>query len=190
MVYDSARKQIFLFGGYFFDENFDLHYLNETWIFDRQNWTQQNPAHTPRGGDGVPWPIITYDAARKQPVVLDFGGGTWVWTENDWKQILGADRSPVTIEGGLGYDETSQRVLLWGHDIYRVHEFPPETWWFDGQAWTKSKEREHGPYSREATILYDSRRQKLLLFAYVSATNVPVQILEWSETGWENAAQP
>lgn len=58
-------------------------------------------------------------------------------------------------------------VILWGRDLWKNHEVSPETWRFDGHTWTKANEQKHGPDSSEATLIYDSRQQKLLLFAFL-----------------------
>lgn len=188
MVYDDARNEVVMFGGHYFDKDGNFIYLNESWTFDGQTWAKRNPTHSPLGGDGVPQPIMTYDVARKQIVLLEFGGGTWVWKGNDWNKLAVAGESPLSVEGALGYDEKNQLVVLWGHDTLKVREFPSETWLFDGQTWSIAKEREHGPFSPEATLLYDVRQQKLLLFAFVGGDYL--LIWEWGDTGWQEIGKP
>jgi hypothetical protein len=192
MVYDEARNEIFMFGGYSFDKDANFNYFSETWTFDGQTWTNKNPAHSPRAGDGVPQPIMTYDAARKQAILLEFGAGTWIWNGNDWNQVEGTGESPLSIEGRLSYDEKNQVVLLWGHDISKTHEFPPETWLFDGQTWIKANVQEPGPYSPEVSLLYDSRQQKILMLAFIGEKVVQPSLLvwEWSASGWQKTFPP
>lgn len=85
MVYDSAHKQVVLFGGTTHGPNI----YNDTWIWDGVNWIPVSPETFPgaRVGAGM-----AYDAARAQ-VVLFGGSGilppgttaglfndTWIWS--------------------------------------------------------------------------------------------------------------
>lgn len=187
MIFDDARHEIFLFGGYFFDKENNFTGFNETWTFDGQFWTNHNPAHSPHYGDGVPQPILSYDAAREQVVLLEFGVATWVWNGSDWQQLQNAGEGPLNIEGRLGYDENSQLVILWGKDLWKNHEISPETWQFDGHTWAKADEQMRGPDSPEATLYYDSRQQKLLLFAFLvdKMAGPRITIWEWGVSGWQ-----
>lgn len=74
--------------------------MNETWIWDGTDWTQEQPAQSPeaRSFAGM--------AAAGGEVVLfggtTFGGpignpeGTWAWDGSAWTKLAGAGPSPRT----------------------------------------------------------------------------------------------
>jgi uncharacterized protein (TIGR03437 family) len=73
MAYDSAHGQVVLYRGD----------LNETWLWDGSNWTQQSPQDSPQGRV---YYAMAYDSAHSQVVL--FGGedtnevtlgDTWTW---------------------------------------------------------------------------------------------------------------
>jgi len=86
IVYDSAHRQVVLFGGTTHAQNV----YNDTWIWDGANWTPESPQNFPgaRFGYGV-----AYDVSRGQIVLFGgfgfllppgtFGGyftDTWIWS--------------------------------------------------------------------------------------------------------------
>jgi hypothetical protein len=80
MAGDAASGQVVLYGGIGEDCQCDL---NDTWVWNGTNWTQESPATSPPARDEH---AMAYDAA--QGVVVLFGGDqnggccyndTWVW---------------------------------------------------------------------------------------------------------------
>jgi hypothetical protein len=83
MAENDAQSNVVLFG-----ENGD------TWSWDGNKWTAQNPAHAPGGRRGA---SMTYDSAHGVDVL--FGGGSgqlaaykeyndvWTWNGSDWNQV-------------------------------------------------------------------------------------------------------
>ncbi|NTV62184.1 MAG: hypothetical protein HGA65_01435 [Oscillochloris sp.] len=65
MVYDEARGQVVLFGG----RGYGGEYLNDTWTWDGNSWTQLNPANSPTARSRH---SMAY-AATEQRIIL-FGG--------------------------------------------------------------------------------------------------------------------
>jgi uncharacterized protein (TIGR03437 family) len=73
MAYDSAHGQVVLYRGD----------LNETWLWDGSNWTQQSPQNSPQGRV---YYAMAYHSAHSQVVLFggeDFNevtlGDTWTW---------------------------------------------------------------------------------------------------------------
>jgi RHS repeat-associated protein len=79
LAYDTARQQTVLFGGQG-PNNTPIY--NDTWVWDRTNWTQQFPATSPPGHS---LPAMAYDEARSQTVLFgglsgtSFVNDTWVF---------------------------------------------------------------------------------------------------------------
>lgn len=185
MVYDAARGQLVLFGGY------DGHYLNDTWTWDGTTWTQQHPADSPSPRDTF---SMAYDAAAGNTVL--FGGwdggtrldDTWTWDGTGWTQLHpGTSPAPRSAGWQSAYDAaTSQVVLFGGISGFRIHR---DTWTWNGSDWTRATpaaipaERENG------VMTYDSLRDRIVLFGgdnthSPTGTNVLGSLWEWDGTTW------
>jgi hypothetical protein len=70
IAYDAAHGQVVVFGGFGTPDHKSR--LNDTWVWDGTNWTQQSPATSPPARAVF---AMEYDAARGQ-VVLFAGGDT------------------------------------------------------------------------------------------------------------------
>jgi hypothetical protein len=76
MAYDSTHAEVVLFGGF---SNADV--LNDTWVWDGENWSQKSPQSSPPGRGFF---AMTQDASGR---VILFGGvshqielnDTWIW---------------------------------------------------------------------------------------------------------------
>jgi hypothetical protein len=139
MAYDEARQQVVLFGG----SEDAVTGLNDTWIWDGNEWTNQVSTDRPfaRFLHGM-----AYDAAR-QEIVL-FGGDdsgsqfddTWVWNGTNW-----FSRSPVTspspraIRQGMAYEKQRQEVILFGGDFGGGND----TWAWTGTNWNVRIRQRH-----------------------------------------------
>ena len=102
MAYDAAHGQVVLFGGTGptpAGVDFGTEALNDTWVWDGSNWTQESPQTSPSVRYS---PAMAYDAAHGQVVL--FGGAalnpdgtmkelndTWVWDGSNW-----TEKSPQT----------------------------------------------------------------------------------------------
>jgi hypothetical protein len=83
IAFDTLRGYTLLYGGSTTSGSYT--FVQDTWIWDGTNWTQQNSADTPAAS----LPNLTYDAARGQ--IMAFGGWTasqhyfaedvWVWDQ-------------------------------------------------------------------------------------------------------------
>lgn len=172
LVYDAARRQVLLFGGYTVGAAGYQH-LNDTWTFDAHGWKQRDPGGVT--GSGPPArekPAIAYDAASKQVVL--FGGqsttatdanslggladvtmnDTWIWNGNSWKQapLTTAISSPSPRNGAaMVYDAARKSLVLFGGNSYSslgTGCTACDTWGWDGRKWSKlSTESPFTPWS-------------------------------------------
>jgi hypothetical protein len=178
MAFDAANEIIVLFGGTR-EEKGDIRFLDETWTWDGQIW-QQHPSGALSNG-AIPQPSMTYDAARQRVMLWQYSTGLWSWEGDRWMNLLATDGPDTYLEGVLGYDETHKMLVLWG----RPSLFDsPESWTWDGKNWVEiDTSTSPGPNSPEAWMVYDEKRQSLLL---ITADNdVPPSAWEWKENGWE-----
>src|SRR5579864_8601744 len=75
MAFDSAHGQVVMFGG-----TSDLRVnLNDTWLWDGSNWTQQSPQDSPSARVGH---AMVYDSSHDQTVL--FGGINGIYLEDTW----------------------------------------------------------------------------------------------------------
>jgi len=170
MVYDAARHNYVLFGGWTVTGPSD-----ETWTFDGSKWTLQSPEHKPGARRGA---AMAFDLTRKVVVmygglVSDAGEGhaghdTWTWDGADW--------SPVLLDGDPGLREGARMasapdgVILYGGRTDNTYYFD-DAWKFDGTSW--SVLAEDGPTSpparASAAVAWDPKEQALFVFGGIGA---------------------
>jgi hypothetical protein len=167
MVWDSARNQAVMFGGWVADYSYNgsisIPESNETWLWDGAAWTLKNPAHKPppRRRFGM-----AYDAARQQ--VLIFGGlqgsstlsDMWTWDGNDWTRLTPAPLPPARQSFRMAYDALNQRVILFGGTGTTGLN---DTWMWDGAVWTQLTPTTVPPAMSGYAMAYDPVRQRIMM---------------------------
>jgi hypothetical protein len=149
VVYDSAHRELVLFGGSTIDGRFS----NETWTWDGQFWTLHRTSPTvlaPRDEA-----VMAYDQVHHLTVMyggmkLEVPGGkggvgaaneTWTWDGKLWKQQHPAHEPgltfdwPATMDFALG----SGTVLLYGFQKLpsgNSTTMQAQTWSWNGSDWT------------------------------------------------------
>jgi len=176
MAYDTERNVTILFGGIAdaggkFDEA-----LNETWIWDGENWKQQFPTTLPPARWGA---HIVYDYVRKSIILFggSNGGGlledTWLWDGDSWTEQHPLHHPTGRVNFGMASDEGRQQVILFGGQTDADVD-PTETWVWNGQDWkqlpialTPPKDLAYGAQlvyipNLHTVILYNALRQKMI----------------------------
>jgi len=95
MVYDAARGQVTLFGGYN-----GTTYFSDTWVWNGSAWTALSPVHSPSPRSNF---SMVFDSIHGR--VLLFGGvgpsgqlsDTWSWDGVDWTALSPATTPDVRI---------------------------------------------------------------------------------------------
>jgi len=85
MAYDSAHKQVVLFGG----APAQGKPIADTWLWDGSNWTKASAPSSPTGREGH---VMAYDSAHNQVVL--FGGTGSVLFGDTWTWFGGAPAPP------------------------------------------------------------------------------------------------
>lgn len=169
-AFDSVHNQLLLFGGWAGIE------MNDTWVWDGNNWTQKNLTSSPLPRSSV---RMVWDDTRKQ--VLLFGGirqgsrlgDTWVWDGTTWIQKTPAN-SPSARDGhAMAYDAARQQVVLFGGN-----GGTDETWLWDGVNWTMATPAHKPPGHANHVLAYDAARQQIVLFGAYGQTWL------WNGTDW------
>jgi hypothetical protein len=136
--YDLDRGRILLFGGTQLSSDSKTSTpLYDTWEFDGTNWKQVSP-----DGPHVTKPILAYDAARKQMVMLALNDKsvtamyTWDPSKGAWNQATPTLLPPCVNEGSLVF-QTSNNTLLYTGGVCADSTNVDETYEWDGTNWTK-----------------------------------------------------
>jgi hypothetical protein len=138
MAYDDATQTIVLFGGQLIGTAASP--LTDTWTWDGNDWTQQNPSKTP------PATVITslaYDPLTQTVLgVLDDDPvaktETWQWDGNTWSQLSPTTAPKYGKQGaGMVFSTSVQVMVLFG-TVYSIVGPPAEgsTWTYSAGTWT------------------------------------------------------
>lgn len=139
MAYDQQQNQTVLFGG---TAGGSAAPLNDTWIWDGNNWKLANPAHRPPARF---WHTMAYDPVHRQVVL--FGGtngsqylnDTWLWNGSDW-QVAGYQGTPPELRtnAAMDYDITTSKMVLFSGSSWvtpRSGTIAQTSWSWDGTHW-------------------------------------------------------
>lgn len=148
IAYDIANDQVVLFGGNS-DEAGQDDTNNETWIWDRNDWTQVFPAHSP---SSRLFTNAAYDETRSEVVLFsgaDNSGvpiqDTWIWDGTDW-----TEKFPVNSPYDHGVNNQIFSRLAWDPTNHLVVFMPSSlvpgfngTWTWNGTNWTEHSSTNH-----------------------------------------------
>jgi len=170
MVYDAAREEIVLFGGY----NNQIGRLNDTWVFDGTTWEEKNPTTPPPIRDDA---MMVYDAAAGRQKVLLFGGqaaneDTWLWDGAQWTLTATVTRPPNYPGAPIAYDGARQLVVMFNN--------ADQTWTWDGSNWTQRNPVNRPGGRSNARMAYDPVREEIVLFGGDSRSDT----WTWDGTDW------
>ena len=120
LAYDPANAGLVLFGGLgpapFGQQAPPSAFLNDTWIWNGSNWTQQRPAASPPARSAA---SFVYDQATGQDIL--FGGtgtnlsnlnDTWAWNGKTWTQVTTSASPPPRGAAAMAYDGATRQVVL------------------------------------------------------------------------------
>ncbi|MEO1483574.1 MAG: DUF4215 domain-containing protein [Myxococcota bacterium] len=166
-VYHEARGVVVLFSGRRGEVS-----VPTTWEYDGIEWVNPSPDPAPSARFQH---AMAYDRRRER--VILYGGcaefqrgatcnpesilsDSWVY-DTEWQQLFPASSPPPLFGHTLSYDESRDRVVLFGGDNTAVTS--GETWEFDGDAWREIETS--GPAPRWAHgAVYDPVSTRVVLF--------------------------
>ena len=198
MGYDPVRDRIVLFGGI----GSDVH--GDTWEFDGETWAQAAPATSPNAR----WDAgFVFDGATDRSLV--FGGSTfiaidsgnaqvaindgWEYDGATWTQVTAVgDVMPSNLSGSgnvnaVAYDSLRNQVIEFGGDFSSGNDAPGQTWAFDGTQWTQLSPDNSPPERSPCRLVYDSARDRVVLFGGGFGNPYPDDVWEFDGTTWTEA---
>ena len=194
MAYDSRRGRVVLFGGQSSGAPVPL---RDTWEWDGTQWTEFT------GGDlppAVTDAALAFDSARGKVVM--FGGltgltgdgatndETWEFDGVRWQSVeTPAAGTPQGRQNHrMAYDAARGQIILIG-GIDEVGFSFPETWAFDGSAWSIVDDAAASPAQRvRPGLAYDPRSQQVVLFGGGSGGSDQNDTWVWNGTAWSSVA--
>ena len=192
MAYDVARERVVMFGGYLQCSGYGCTpgYLDDTWEWDGQTWTEHTSTPFPQGRENS---AMTYDPVRERVVM--FGGwnesayaylsDTWEWNGTTWTR-----RTPITSPTGreghaLVYDPVRGRVVMFGG--YRRtdgNRYFQETWEWTGMTWAQQTPTTAPPARYEPGAVYDSANNQVVIFSGRDGTSIFADMWQYDGTTW------
>ena len=192
-AYDSARRQVVLFGG----SDHASNRMGDTWTWDGTVWIHR--------ADTGPSPRISYsqmDFDTDQKRVVLFGGtgttgnpyqengDTWEWNGTTWTQVA-ATGPPARSGGVLAYDSGRHLSVLYGGAVTFVGQIFHDTWELQGNDW-KQRFPLAGvtPGNRSVFgLAYDSSRSRTVLFGGQDINGGTLGgTWEWDGISWKQVA--
>jgi hypothetical protein len=196
MVYDAARGQVLLFGG--FDSSTLSGLSNSTWVWNGTDWTQLHPQTSPNPR--------THHAMVYNPVsqkVVLFGGSsdaaeagtgdTWEWDGFNWSKKSSATFPSPRYGATMVYDAARNEVVLFGggRDLYTGQQptFFSDTWVWDGTRW-QQRLTATGPSPRiSARMEYNPELGQIVLVGGYGAKDVGMSppfpyVFDYREETW------
>lgn len=185
LAYDSDRERLVLFGGSGVGSG-SARFLNDTWEYDGQDWTEIETANRPPAREFQAQPGMVYDGARRRMVL--FGGGpeqlndTWEYDGNAWVEIHTDTAPPARRGHTMAYDAKRQRIVLFGG--FSGSELIADTWDYDGTNWTRF-ETPSSPSPRAFhSMAYDLTRERVVLFSGSAHEGKARDTWEFTGTAW------
>ena len=154
-------------------------------------WPREDAA----GIDADTFPAV-YDSRRGMVVSIregdDEGLLVWEWSASGWAQRSAGSGPDYRRSFSIAYDSRRGRVLLFGGAIFFWSLC--DLWVWEGAAWTEVEVSDEAPSPADcwgASMAYDSRRDRVVLFGGVSGGESSSDLWEWDGVAWsERACQP
>ncbi len=181
IAYDATIKKTVLFGGYN-----EIDFINETWLWDGATWTKVKKNPPPLRGSAAMW----YDSTLKKTVL--YGGlgrddsnsrveryaDMWTFDGNGWTDMkIDPAKTPgMRYAAASAIDPRTGHLLLYGGIIYTKDDkgteaqfYGKDLWDWNGSKWTLVS-ADNAPGIREnASLSYDPRSDRMLLFGGFAA---------------------
>ncbi len=184
-AYDASRDRIVVYGVRATDE---APRPIICWEWDGVEWNAiASGAGPPSYGR-----LLAYDPVRERIIVCaPCPGGTemWYWDGESWGIIAPSFFPmpyPRIAEGdAMATDLKRKRVVLYAGDSVNIST---GTWEWDGVTWTLAATTGPGPRGYHSMV-YDSRRERVLLFGGHARYTLENDLWEWDGSVWTEVEQ-
>ncbi len=154
-----------------------------------QSWSQLTPSGAAPGGRI--YHTLVFDSVRDRAVM--FGGfngtsefnDTWEWipSSSTWAQRSPTLSPAVRQVMAATYDAARGRTVVWG-GFSNNGGFLADTWEWNGANWTQAASSGPIPGRCASVMVYDSVRQRSILFGGQGQTNFSNDVWEWNGAAW------
>jgi hypothetical protein len=179
-VYDAARREFLIYGGFTFDGQ--VRRLTDVWAWNGRVWRFV-------GDTGVPKIVapLAYDSKRQR--VLMFGGSDAEQSDGKLRTLEGKSWQIVTDapdiardDASLTYDSRRDCLVLFGGTNRGL--FYADTWEYSGSGWKQTYRS--GPSLRSAgAAVYDSARGVTVLYGGFRPLSALGDTWEWDGNRWK-----
>lgn len=173
MAYDSVRDRVVLFGGEALSsDGVTSTAIHDTWEFDGANWTRVGAEGEPK----VRAPLLTYDAARNQVILLGMNetSATVMYAYDAathvWSPLTPETLPPCVNEGQLLYRSRVGRPLYSGGICPIDNSGVVDTYEWNGTNWVKLTTNNPGRASGLG-YAYDSLRDRPTTYGGIDFVN-------------------
>lgn len=179
MVYDSARNEMLLFGG------FNGGNLGDTWTRKAGVWTEQKPSQSPSARHGM---AMVYDSARQRVVLFGGSSGgnmmndTWEWNGSTWTNLTPSNSPATRHFHRMAYDSKRMRTVLFGGN--KNGTFLNDTWEWNGTLWVQMSTGTTPVVRQDPGIAYDSRKGLVLMFGGLNSKGHLADSWTWDGVKW------
>jgi hypothetical protein len=175
-AFDTVRNRLVVFGGYQYTPDPKSSTplstpIYDTWEFDGTNWRQTNT-----NGPQVLKPILVYDAARDNIIMLGINDKSeslmyqYDAAAGSWKQLTPATLPACLNEGMAVYNDATQKVFYTG-GVCATSSATEDNLEWDGTTWTKVDVILSAGRLFGSAIAYDTDRQQVVLFGGANVLN-------------------
>jgi N-acetylneuraminic acid mutarotase len=179
MVYDSQSERIILFGGQYWDGQFEYAY-HDTWIYnyDTNQWTNVTPAISP--GNRMFY-CMSYDVEFDRTIIFGgFSGGsgmtrtgfndeTWVFDleTSNWAELTTIQAPGARAYGKMVYHSAIGCSILYGGWNEELGQYYSDTWAFDYSTttWTQLDVSPSPNICLRHQMVYDNESERIILFS-------------------------
>ncbi len=176
MVYDSNRAKVVLFGGYD-----GARFYSDTWEWDGQAWRRLADS----GPSDRDLTAMAYDSDRSRVVLFSGNNSpadTWEWDGSSWSLRSMAGPS-ARFGSSMTFDSARHECVLYGGTT-----LAGDTWGWDGSGWIRKNPATSPSALNEATLAFDSARQRVLLTGGSSGPTIFGETWEWDGATWTQMA--
>ena len=130
-------------------------------------------------------PSLAYDANRRQVVLFNNRGETWLWAKNRWTQAHPTVSPSGRIGAVAAWDPLMGAVLLVGGQSYADETVLNDTWSWNGSTWREAGTRATAaPEGFTLAITYDSDLEEMVLVGSDFRFGTPIRLWTWDGAAW------
>jgi hypothetical protein len=175
---DPVHKTVWLISGL---NEFSNGYLSDNWGYRNGQWFLAPGTDAPSDCGGT---LAAWDSDRSKLVVVCSGFqasevATFEFDGAAWKSISTQDEPAARRFGGLAYDPTLKKTVLFGgYDT--GGNFRRDTWTFDGTNWTEVKNER--PENRSLFAMwYDPLQKRVLIYGGLGRPDIDARVTRFSD---------